>query len=402
VGLLDSIGKYAPTLAAYPASARALFVTAFVAALASFGVYVGRYSDATRAQQAAQVSLAVTPSVVAFKAAVNAGELNLPPEGEPAAKDPFDRELEYTAQRRRDGIHFVASQPYLEAMRGGGPVDARAALSPVPWTSARRPLALDLKVTNNRSDAIFFETAVIEVASSAPDDAAVPVPTTLHDHPRRLTLVNQGWGGARDVVLRFNLSRDAGAASVDPPFAHVARLGTLQSTAELDLDGAFAAEGVDVAALRASEEPGGPKALDEIGPVRRRAARPFAISRTLGPDEVTVPLAGQLTWRDTRSGAAHTMAIRAAVPATIPFGLGDFQPATARYRAVALAPRGTRYERRVPLAQTVKAGGTDRFVLPVVVAQSSTHRLRVRLLYNGDDEVASAPLVLEMFVPRLG
>jgi hypothetical protein len=401
VWLVEWIEKVVPRLEGYPGWARALFATAFVAVLASVGVYVAQYSDATRTQQAAEVSLAVTPSVVTVQAAVNADELNLPPEDQPGPSDPFDVPLEYTERRGPDGIHFVASQPYLDAIRGGGPVDARAGLRPVPWTSARRPLALDLKVTNNRSDTIFIRTAVIEVARSTPDGTAVPVPTTLHDHPRRLTLVNQGWGGARDVVLRFNLSRDKGAASVEPPFAHVARIGSLRSTAELDLDHAFAAEGVDVATLRASESAAdGPLALEEVAPVRVRAARPFEISSTL--EEVDVPLAGQLTYRDERSGARHRLRLRAAVPVTIPFGLGDFQPVTARYRAVALAPHGARYERRVALSQSVKPGAVDRFVLPVVVAQSSTHRVRVRLLYNSGDEVASAPIVLDMFVPRLG
>src|SRR5215218_1223013 len=217
--IVDAIDRLAPRLARYPGPARALFATTFVAVIISVGLYAVQYSSATGEQQEAKVSLSVTPDVLTATDALNLG-------GE-ASTDPFEVDLTYVERRGPDGVHFVANQPYLNAMRDGGPVDARAALSPAPWTAAQRPLVLDVKVTNNRGDTIFVDGAVIEVESSAPDLAPVPVPMTLHDRPRELTVVNQGWGSARDLVLRFNLGRGGAAPSADPPFAHTASLASL-------------------------------------------------------------------------------------------------------------------------------------------------------------------------------
>jgi len=391
--IVDAIDRLAPRLARYPGPARALFATTFVAVIISVGLYAVQYSSATGEQQEAKVSLSVTPDVLTATDALNADALNL---GGEASTDPFEVDLTYVERRGPDGVHFVANQPYLNAMRDGGPVDARAALSPAPWTAAQRPLVLDVKVTNNRGDTIFVDGAVIEVESSAPDLAPVPVPMTLHDRPRELTVVNQGWGSARDLVLRFNLGRGGAAPSADPPFAHTASLASLDETAAFRLDEGFADEGVDVAALRAAEEGSG-TALR----ARRRAAGPFRLGARLGPDEVSVPLAGQLAYRDPASGALVTMRVRAAVPLTTPQGLGDFQPPTARYRAVELMPEGRGYERRVALSQSIEPGAVDRFQIPVVVARSSRHRVRVRISYGSGADAVTRPLVLDMFVPRL-
>jgi hypothetical protein len=398
VGILDSIERVAPRLALYPVWARALFLTTFVAAVVSVFLYAVQYSGATREQEAARVSLAVTPSVLSREDAENANELAVL--NEITAEDAFGAELTYAQRRRRDGVHFVPAQPYLDAVRSGGPVDARAALTPELWEAANRALVLDLKVTNNRADTLFLDSAILDVQSSAPDLAPVPVPTTLHDHARQLTVVNQGWGSAQGLVVRFNLGRGGAAPSIDPPYAHAARVGQLTEMARFDLDQAFAAEGADIAALRAMEAASDPtRSPEELLRTLRRAAAPFPIS---SPSEVSVPLAGELLYRHAgRDTGRRRLRFRAEVPVTVPLGLGAFEPPTARYRAVELAVRGRRYERRVSLAQSVKPGEVDRFELPLVVARSSRHRLRVRLAYGSGDQVAAGPFVLHIFVPRL-
>ena len=74
---LDLLERVAPHLAYYPRWARALFFTAFAFVVASIGIYAVGYSSAQRRQEAAKVSVAVTPAVMTARTALNADELEV-------------------------------------------------------------------------------------------------------------------------------------------------------------------------------------------------------------------------------------------------------------------------------------------------------------------------------------
>ena len=57
-------------------------------------------------------------------------------------------------------------------------------------------------------------------------------------------------------------------------------------------------------------------------------------------------------------------------------------------------------QRRVPLAQRIGPGQTDRFEIPVSAAASSEHVFRVRLVYGPAEEVVSEPITLDLLIPR--
>lgn len=176
-------------------------------------------------------------------------------------------------------------------------------------------------------------------------------------------------------------------------------LGPLTRSAEADLTPAFRHAGFEIAVLRSWEA------------TVRNGAIPTpsllsAVGRSIGrfgldPERnVEVPLEGEISYVRRRGGRLGVVRFFARVPATIPFGLGDYQPPTARYGAAMLATSGKTYERLVPLSQSLKGGATDRFEILVYAARSSRHDLRVRLIYGKGESIASAPISLDLFVPR--
>ena len=365
---LDLLERVAPHLAYYPRWARALFFTAFAFVVASIGIYAVGYSSAQRRQEAAKVSVAVTPAVMTARTALNADELEVLS----SIRDPFSDELSYVDAGERGRSHFVPHQEYLDRLRSGQPVEALSGLSLQPWTGAMRPAAFDVKVANNTDSTLLFTEAVLEVRRSTPDLRPVLVPMVLLERFRRLTVVNYGWGTVPSVKLnaRVNVA-DA------PRSSNVIELGPLVGTAEADLTPAFREAGFDIAALRRYEA----ETPSDLA-VARRALEPFG----LDPErDVDVPVEGAISYRQ---GTERPGLVRftARVPATRPTGLGDFQPPTARYSIVELATDDSLYERRVPLAKTrarIHGSVRDPRLRRTVIAPRSACPARLR---NGGDD----------------
>jgi hypothetical protein len=393
--MLDVLDRLLPNLRGYALWARALFVAAIVLVLGSAGAYAMYFNAATRAQDAAHISVDVTPSVLTEKAATNASEVA----GQPRSENAFEAPLAYTDVRTGGHAHFVAQQDYLASARAGGPVQALSGLSPQPWRAATRPAVLDVKVANDTQRTLFFTEAILDVQRSAPDRRPVLVPTVLVDRARRLTIVNYGWGPAEDLRVKARVpvaGRPAGKATT-------VRLGTVEHMGEADLTKAFAAAGLDVEALSSWEAATRSPSADVASyQLEMQRAREILAPFGLDPErEVELPVEGELRYR-TAGGETPAVPLRftAAVPATRPLGLGDFQPTTARYRTTKLAVDARRYQRRVPLSQRVRPGETDRFEIPISAAESSEHVFRVRLVYGPREDVVSEPITLDLLVPR--
>jgi hypothetical protein len=58
--------------------------------------------------------------------------------------------------------------------------------------------------------------------------------------------------------------------------------------------------------------------------------------------------------------------------------------------------------RKAAIAQELKAGEADRFLIKIGFDKSSRHRFRARLRFNGGRELMSPPTELRGFVPRSG
>jgi hypothetical protein len=394
--MLEALDRLLPNLRGYPLWARSLFLAAIVLVLGSAGTYARYFNDATLQQDAAHISIDVTPSVLTEKAARNAKEL----QGQPQSEHGFYDQLEYTDVRTGGHAHFVPQQDYLASTRAGGPVNALSALSPLPWSAATRPAVLDVKVANNTQRTLFFTEAILDVRRSAPDRRPVLVPTVLADRPRRLTVVNYGWGPAEDVRIKARVPVAAGGDGGDA----TVRLGALDQKGEVDLSKAFAAAGLDVDELERWEATPTDLASADPGSYRRVVERARDVLAPFGLDperDVILGVEGELQYRTPESKTAVApLRFTARIPATRPLGLGDYQPPTARYETTRLVISGTKYQRRVPLAQRIGPGQTDRFEIPVSAAESSEHVFRVRLVYGPTEEVVSEPITLDLLIPR--
>ena len=75
------------------------------------------------------------------------------------------------------------------------------------WSKAFAWPALDVKITNNTTQTVFFSEAQFRVADSRPDLRPIPVIRGIVYLTRRiyLPLVNVGWGPMEDCVFRFHL-----------------------------------------------------------------------------------------------------------------------------------------------------------------------------------------------------
>ena len=71
----------------------------------------------------------------------------------------------------------------------------------------------------------------------------------------------------------------------------------------------------------------------------------------------------------------------------------------ARY-SVEIQPEGANYVRSVDISQALKPHDFDRFTIGIAAPKSSSHRFRVRLVYNGGKFVESPPLLLDLYNPR--
>jgi len=395
--MLELLDRLLPKFGGYPLWARSLFVATIVLVLASAGTYALYFNDASLEQDAAHISIGVTPSVLTEKSATNAAEIT----GLPQSKDPFDARLEYTDVRTSGHAHFVPQQDYLASARAGGPVKALSGLEPLPWGAATRPAVLDIKVANNTQRTLFFTEAILDVRRSTPDRRPILVPMVLLDHPRRLTVLNYGWGPAEDVRVTARVPVTGSGEARNT----TVRMGTIDQKGEADLSKAFAAAGLDVQALKrweatatasrstASQTASYRRQLETV----RWALAPFG----LDPErDVELPVEGNLRYRAPASRTPAGLRFTATIPATQPFGLGDYQPPTARYETTRLPISGARYQRRVPLAQRLRPGQTDRVEIPVSAAASSEHVFRVRLVYGAKEAVVSEPITLDLLVPR--
>lgn len=287
--------------------------------------------------------------------------------------------VRYTSREVAGRIVIEPHHPYLDRVRHGGTLGPENANWGYPFETP----ALDLKVVNHTGRTVVLHEAVLRVGESRTDRRPIPM-----FHPAAglyLPLYDDGWGEMTDFVLRFRLAPAEDAAPVGPPFE--ARFTRRHQGG--DMRPYFAAAGVDIELWEALSR--GHHRPEDYAERAARALGPFRGG--------TAVLTGEMTYRGG-DGEERTNPIlvyfhvdpRYETPLTGALG------SSGEYQAVLRADAHD-YEVSVPISHSLTPGEADRFLIRLAAERSSLHDLTLALRYDGDQELTSAPVSLDLFVP---
>lgn len=321
--------------------------------------------------------------------------------------------MRVTYQASSDAIGIVISPklPYLDLVAKGGPVSA--------LTYWDQPFAmsipnLDLKIVNNDKQTYFFTGVIFDVERSEPDNE--PVIVLHHDisgiNPRHIEILNEGWGKVLSPSIRFIVSATPLHPTIpfDTEKASEIHFDAFDRQANVDLSREIESAGVNLSRL--SELAGCKKASrsDPSGMVTCRSGNHMnkmtqqqhqrELRQASGPfTNNTAYVQGELSYSTAESPARKRLAFTASVAIMRDLSPGAPTPPSCQYETL-LHSKGTTYSVSVPIAQALKAGDVDRFNISVAAPQSSVHRFRLRLIYNGGKELVSPPIELRIFMPQ--
>jgi hypothetical protein len=217
-------------------------------------------------------------------------------------------------------------------------------------------------------------------------------------------LENFGWAPAKGAQMRFSFGS---APQVTKP------IGELVTRKHIDFSEQLQQFHVDVARLRRQSDQGFPCPSGSVGACLA-SLRSNPLFGTLGPQlrlndvQIVVPAVGRLdyTWTDNKS-ASHNR----SSPFHVDVGLGKFKqqaecgegaaPAPTRVNAFGLQLDAANYTVPVPFQRTIAAGQMARFTLPIAAAKSSNHTFRIIATLSDGHQVASLPIQLLYFHPRV-
>jgi hypothetical protein len=256
-----------------------------------------------------------------------------------------DRRLSYEYHQENGVLHVAYRLPYLDRQRQGKPIrgmDLR--FCPFLWHAP----VLSIKVLNNSAQSVLLTECVAEVTSSKAD--LEPVLVVADRSVNSLLLVNEGWGDVVDPVLTF---RFEGAASAKQ---HTLKLKTFSRDSVVRLTRYVPKE------LEDKDEASVNGKID-FGPVQRRMTVPFvtAVKFDITPGEPLPP------------SYAYDLALTAGkAPDTVP----------------------------VAIAQNIRPGAGDQFVLRIASDKSAHYEFALTLRLIGGRQLPPQHVVLDVFVPR--
>ena len=271
---------------------------------------------------------------------------------------------------------------------------------------------LDLKFVNNATPTVFLSEITIEVEESSPivESLFTIQKDVQQRHAGDLILINEGWTDIEKLELRFNIFPGLAANTLEiaPPFKHVINAGPFTERIEIDVIPAFAADGLDVAALICL---GDGKWVDQVqyefheaDGTQRRVTKDELTQRedkALGPFKEWVgTLAGEIMFTSqSDANATQSVKFQAVVYLANENRYGLPRPTTFEYQT-SLKSERRGYSKAVPISQELKAGDTDRFSLKIAVPRSSSHQFTLRVRDISGSEIRSEKIVLRSFVPR--
>jgi hypothetical protein len=280
-----------------------------------------------------------------------------------------DGGFRYVGERTGAGLVIRPRDPYLDALRGGGPIESMV-FRYSPWARDFRWPTIDVTVVNTSGRTVRLDEVVFRVARSRIDPRPVPVlagPGNSLAYP----LSNLGWGPMTDGVLSFGLAADGIQGPV--PETHEWTFADPRGSGAADVGPAafLAGAGVDLVPLGRDANGAipahltGTLAFTQARPDGRPERRSHRVRMALGPE---------------------------GRPAGVP------PPPPARTAHVRLRVDGDDYTVRATVGQHVAAGDTDHFRYTLAADRSSVHDLTVSLTHDGTTATAAEPVTVEVFV----
>jgi hypothetical protein len=308
----------------------------------------------TTERRSAPPAPAASPAVVrtslptAVETRTNWGERQM-------AEDRIDPERVVTYEARlENGISRITFDvPYLARLQNGGPIAGLNYLgSPFKW---RFP-ELSIRAVNNTSGTMVISEARFEVIASR--IIATPVITVEDLSVDKLVFHNEGWGEIVNpsMVLAISESGQDGSVSLFAPASHTVRIKSFSDSASIP--------------------------LSDYVPDRLRSSTLVAVE-------------GQIEYGEP--GQRHTIAFRTRVSLQVRSAVG-IPP--SHFYDLTLRAGESGIVRQVPLAQEMKAGESDHFVVRVGADRSSTNRVRVSFRTVDGTVFEGGQLAIDIFVPR--
>jgi len=164
-----------------------------------------------------------------------------------------DARMTYEAEQADDEILIRPVMPYLDKIAAGGPIEPLRYITPTWCPFDWNFPALDIKLLNRTSEPFFLAEAVFDVEQSSLDPR--PVIVVKEDIQQRCAgafwIANEGATVLEDVILRYDMfPGNVPVPATFPeayPFSH--SVGVLENRAEIRVEDAFAARGVDIEKL---------------------------------------------------------------------------------------------------------------------------------------------------------
>jgi hypothetical protein len=222
-------------------------------------------------------------------------------------------------------------------------------------------------------------------------------------------LENLGESPANGAQMRMSFSAPGGPAApqITKP------IGNLAGRLHIDFEQQLTQFKVNIAQLKRISESG---IICPSGSLRACLSSIRSDPRfgTLGPQldlndlQIIVPATGFLdyTWTDSK-GVSHSR----SSPFQVKVGLGKFKqeaecgegaaPEPAKVQAIQLRLDSKNYTLPLTFNHTIAAGQQARFTLPLAAAKSSDHAFRIVATLADGQEVASLPIQLLYFRPRV-
>ena len=402
--LFDVLEKVGALWSFFPVWARVVFAVSALSIIVSFIVWIAQYPTALQRMKERQeldkvgIDVSVSPDTT---------------KSQKSADPKVDDALRVTYQASSDatGVVILPKLPYLDLVAKGGPVSA---LSYWDLPFAMSIPNLDLKIVNNDKQTYFFTGVIFDVERSEPDNE--PVIVLHHDisgiNPRHIEILNEGWGKVLSPTIRFIVSATQfhPAIPLNTEKANEIHFDAFDRQANVDLSREIESTGANLSRL--SELSGCKKASrsDPSGMVTCRSGNhtnkltlqeyELELRQAFSPfTNNTAYIQGELSYSTTESPVRKTLPFTASVGIVRDLWPGAPTPPSYQYETM-LKSEGTTYSVSIPIAQALKAGEVDRFNISVAAPQSSVHRFRLRLIYNGGKELVSPPIELKIFMPQ--
>lgn len=249
------------------------------------------------------------------------------------------------------------------------------------------------------------------------------------DEPNALHfwLRNDGWGEVQDTIVKFNLVPKGYPISFEEPYLHELQIDDFLDSVNVDISSALREIGVDVdfiigfnkyeekyrslhtkmgryffnieEFMKNKEDEDYKQLMSALGifkdsDIRKR--RTFA-AMVVGEIYFTGKTVNGNFKRDTIKFSSE-------VTLLVPGGYGGAASPSYQYM-VQLDIDRDNYKARVQgsgssVSQYLRSGDIDRFNIRVGAPKSSLHKFRIRLIYNDNQSFLSAPISLNMFVPK--